>query len=57
MSETVLDEIIHHTGNILPVIADAFPEQSKRITKFVENLQEKRPEIAKRLLFATRICK
>ena len=57
MSDAVLDEIIHHTGNILPVVADAFPEQSKRITKFIEKLQEKKPEIAKRLLVAARICK
>ena len=57
MEDTILEDILHHTENILPAVADAFPEQSKRITKFVGNLQKKKPEIAKGLIVASVICK
>jgi hypothetical protein len=57
MGDTLLDEIIYHAGDIVPALAKSLPDQSKRITKFVENLQEKNPEIAKRLLDASVICK
>ena len=57
MGDTLLDEIINHAGDIVPALAKSLPDQSKRITKFVENLQEKNPEIAKRLLDASVICK
>ena len=52
-----IDEIVDHPPDILPAIAESLPEHSIRITNFVENLQEKKPEIAKRLLVAARICK
>ena len=51
------DEIIHNAEHIIPALAQSLPGQSKRITKFVENLQEKKPEIAKGLLAASVICK
>ena len=57
MEDTLLEDILHHTENILPAVAKCLPEQSKRITTFVENLQKKKPEIAKGLALASVICK
>ena len=51
------DEIIGHATDIVPAVAESLPEQSDRITNFIENLQEKKPEIAKGLLAASVICK
>ena len=57
MMDDTLDEILHNTVDILPDIAKCLPEQSKTITKFVGNLQKKKPEIAIGLLVASKICK
>ena len=57
MEDKLFDNILHHTENILPAVAGAFPEQSKRITKFMGNLQKKKPEIAKGLVVASVLCK
>ena len=57
MEETLLEEIVHHTANILPAVAKCLPDQSKTITGFVENLKKRKPEIAKGLVVASVICK
>jgi hypothetical protein len=56
MGETS-DEIINNAQHIVPDLAKSLPGQSERITRVVENLQEKKPEIAKGLLTASVICK
>ena len=52
-----INEIIDQAPEIVTAIAESLPEHSKRITNFVENLQEKKPEITERLLVASGICK
>ena len=57
MGDTLLDEILNYAIDIVPAVAESLPEQSERITNFVEKMQENKPEIAKRLLAASVICK
>ena len=53
----IFDEILHNAEHIVPALAKSLPGQSERIMRVVENLQEKKPEIAKGLLAASVICK
>ncbi len=51
------DKIVEITESVVGAVAEELPGASKRIKGFLDDLNEKKPEIASGLMVASKICK
>ena len=51
------DKIIEITESVVDAVAEELPCASKRVKGFLDDLNEKKPEIASGLMIASSICK